>query len=340
MAWESAAEKARTGDLTAAQARKVLAEIVAASSGESLTTHTVESWFAEWMKNKAAGASANTILRYRQVARDFLQHLGERSRKSLAGVTPNDIVSFRDKLHSEGRAASTCNTVVKKILSVPFEAARKQGYIPTNPVAAVELVKERMHEEGKEPFTRPEIVSLLKHSDGDWHGAILFAVTTGQRLGDVTNLTHDLIDLKNWKATIRTQKTSEKVTVFIHDDFAEWLSKQPKGVGSNPVFPSLAGKKVNGAHGLSLQFRGIMQKAKIKERVIEAGGDKGRTRNSKGFHSFRHTFTSDLANAGVSPEIRQKLTGHRDSKVHARYTHLDLKTLKKATAKLPRLRKS
>jgi hypothetical protein len=46
-----------------------------------------------------------------------------------------------DKLRSEGRAVSTCNMVVKKVLSVPFEAARKMGYLPTNPVAAVDLLK-------------------------------------------------------------------------------------------------------------------------------------------------------------------------------------------------------
>ena len=104
--------------------------------------YSVEGWMKEWLANKTGGASENTMLRYRQVVRDFLASLGSRAKASLAGVSPGDIVSFRDKLRSEGRAVSTCNMVVKKILSVPFEAARKMGYIPTNPVAAVDLLGE------------------------------------------------------------------------------------------------------------------------------------------------------------------------------------------------------
>ncbi len=44
-------------------------------------------------------------------------------------------------------------------------------------------------------------------------------------------------------------------------------------------------------------------------RVVTRQG-KGRASNSKTFHGLRHSFISGLANAGVSPEIRQKLAGH------------------------------
>jgi integrase len=337
MEWESAAQKARSGELTVAQARKVLAEIVASSTGESLNNYTVESWLSYWIENKAGSASENTMHRYRQVTRDFLHHLGGRSSKSLAGVSPKDVVSFRDSLYNEGRAASTCNTVVKKILSVPFESARKLGYIPTNPVSAVDLLKTKRDSSPKEPFSRGEVSALLKHAEGDWYGAIILAVTSGQRLGDITNLRYSSLDLKGRTALIQTQKTGEQVTVMLQPDFMIWIEGRPIGIGMAPIFPSLVCKKINGAHGLSQQFRKIMETAEITEKVTKAKGSKGRTRNSKGFHSFRHTFTSNLANAGVSAEIRQVLSGHRDPKVHAKYTHLDQETMREAAAKLPRL---
>ena len=66
-------EKARRKELTAAQARKVLAELVATSSGEELTFHSVEDWLADWLSNKAGSASARTMDRYRQIVRDFLR---------------------------------------------------------------------------------------------------------------------------------------------------------------------------------------------------------------------------------------------------------------------------
>jgi hypothetical protein len=61
LAWEGASEKARRKELTAAQARKVLAELVAASSGEELTFHSVEDWLTGWLSNKAGSASARTM---------------------------------------------------------------------------------------------------------------------------------------------------------------------------------------------------------------------------------------------------------------------------------------
>ena len=48
-------------------------------------------------------------------------------------------------------------------------------------------------------------------------------------------------------------------------------------------------------------------------------------------------FISQLANAGVASEIRQKLAGHASSAVHGIYTHHEIETLRAAVEKLPRL---
>lgn len=340
--WEEAAGQARKGSLTAAQARKVLAEMVLISSGEALTSYTVEKWLNEWLGNKAGGSSDNTMLRYRQVVRDFLTSMGSRAKSSLVGVTPGDIVSFRDSLRANGRAVSTCNMVVKKILSVPFEAARRLGYIPTNPVAAVDLLKDKKEERksGREPFSQSEVASLIgaTGAKSDWRGAIILAATTGLRLGDVANLTWASIDKESGLLHVETEKTGAVVTLPAHSDFVEWLKDRTRGIGKAPVFPLLAGKNIGGNRGLSSQFRDIIVSAKITGRVVEKHGKKGRTRHSKGFHSLRHTFVSGLANAGVASDIRQKLAGHADAKVHAGYTHHEIETLRLAVAKLPSLK--
>jgi hypothetical protein len=55
--------------LTAAQAGKVIAEMVAISSGETMSFYTVETWLA----NKGGGTPNATVLRYRQVIRANLR---------------------------------------------------------------------------------------------------------------------------------------------------------------------------------------------------------------------------------------------------------------------------
>lgn len=335
--WEDAARRGRKNELTAAQARKVLAEIVELSTGESLTHYTAASWLKEWLAVKSASATESTMTRYKQVIRDFESCLGPRASAPLPSITPGDVSKFRDQLHKAGRAPSTCNMVIKKILSVPFEDARRRGYILSNPVQGVDAIKGRGAEAqaGREPFTTAEIDQLLACAEGDWRGAILCAVTTGLRLGDVTRLPWDAYSEKARTLSVTTQKTGASVVVPIHPDFAAWLSGCERGIGKAFIFTTLAGQPIGGNRGLSMQFRKIVEKAKITERVIERKG-KGRTGHSKGFHSLRHTFVSELANAGVASDLRQKLAGHADERVHRGYTHHELETFRAAIAKLPR----
>ena len=336
--WEKAASKARSGNLTAAQARKVLAEMVTISSGETLISFTAEKWLNEWLENTNGSASENTMLRYRQVVRDFLASMGARAKSNLAGVAPGDILRFRDALRKEGRAVSSVNVVVKKILSIPFESARKQGYIPTNPVAAVKPLKdkEESRKAGREKFTPEEVkkLAIAAGEKSDWRGAILLAATTGLRLGDVANLTWAGIDNESGLIRVETQKTDAIVELPLHPDFAAWLATATQGIGKAPVFPSLAARYTGGRRGLSADFRGIMKSAEIVSRSVERKGE-GRTTFAKGFHSLRHTYISGLANAGVASDIRQKLAGHADAKVHAGYSHHERETLRDAVAKLP-----
>ena len=101
------------------------------------------------------------------------------------------------------------------------------------------------------------------------------------------------------------------------------------------MFPSLADKDTGGKHGLSGRFAAIMEKARIEGKRTQAGG--GRTLSSLSFHSLRHSFNSAMANAGVSSELRQKLTGHASAKMNAQYTHHELEELRAAVSVIPRI---
>jgi integrase len=321
--------------LTAAQARKVIAEMVAISSGETLSFYTVRGWLNEWLTNKVGVVSERMLVRYRQVVRDFLTHLGSRAEASITSVSPGDIISFRNKLREEGRSVSTCNGV-KNVLSVPFEAARKLGLSPSTRCLPWSFSRNRSTKSGREPFTAQEVARLVESAKADWRGAVLLAATTGLRLADVANLCWECVDMEHGLLRIETRKTGRLVVLPIHPDFATWLSGRPRGIGKAPVFPELAGKRIAGDRGLSVQFREIATKAGIMGRVVTREG-KGRTTNSKTFHGLRHSFISLLANAGVAPELRQRLAGHSSAAAHGLYTHHEIETLRGAIAKLPRL---
>src|SRR5439155_529794 len=181
--------------------------------------------------------------------------------------------------------------------------------------------------------------ALIDNARGDWRGAILCAFYTGLRLRDVTELQWNAINWKEQKITVTTRKTRKDVIIPIHPRFGTWLKQQTRGIGKAPVFPTLAGKSGGGKSGLSMQFRRIMERAKIKGRLLREATGEGRSQSSLTFHSLRHSFNSAMANAGVASEIRQKLTGHASARMNARYTHHEIEELRAAVAVIPRLEK-
>ena len=336
--WGAAAEKARAGKLYAAQARRVLAEILTEATGDALTEFSVAEWFKQFLAEKKGSATTATMARYKQVLDDFEKAIGAKSKGPLAAVTVGHLVAYRDKLREEGRSASTVNQTVRKILAVPFSAALRLGYITINPCAGVAPIKDREETRGRgrEAFTAKEIGALLKAAKGkDWEGMILLAATTGLRLGDAARITWANFDMTAGLLTVETRKTETVVRLPLHADFHQWLKKRTRGIGKAPIFPDLEKLKISGRNGLSAGFKAIMDKARIRPKAFALSGA-GRTFYSKGFHSLRHTFVSDLANAGVAVDLRQKLAGHADARVHAGYTHHQIETLRAAVDMLPR----
>ena len=88
-----------------------------------------------------------------------------------------------------------------------------------------------------------------------------------------------------------------------------------------------------GTFWLSEGFKRIVVNAGLDLQTVKGTGV--RSVSKRTFHALRHSFTSALANAGVSPELRMKLTGHKLAEIHRGYTHLELETLKDAIKKLP-----
>ena len=64
-------------------------------------------------------------------------------------------------------------------------------------------------------------------------------------------------------------------------------------------------------------------------------GSKGRKTWTLSFYSLRHALVREMANAGVSQEIRQHFAGHASAEMNAKYTHHELAPLRAAIATIP-----
>lgn len=341
MEWEAAGKAGRAGRLIESQCRKVIAEIYEQATHKPLHFRTVRSWLAGWIEDKKhEKASERTLLKYEQIAKEFLAHLGQRADAALNEIVDDDVKSFRNALARSGHSASTVNGAIK-ILHSPFHLAHAKGYIAADPCAGVGLVDDDADIE-KDVFTPEQIGALVAEAQGDWKGAIIAGYYTGLRLKDVTELRWESVDPGLTKLELvprktRRKKKNRKVVLPIHPVFAQWLKKQTRGIGKAPVFPTLAGKSGGGKSGLSMQFKRIMERANIQGRILRERKGEGRSQSSLSFHSLRHSFNSALANADVAQEIRQKLTGHASAAMNEVYTHTELEPLRRAIAKLPRI---
>ena len=331
---------AKAGTLTEQSVKKILSEILERTTGEPLHNFTASAWLNEWIAGKVGASSPRTLMKYRQIVGEFTEHLAKRANLNLAAISTRDVRAFRDSLTKAGHSPSTTNGAMK-VLAGPFNAAWRLGYITMNPCAGVESLRDDVDTE-KDVFTPEQVGLLLEASQGDWVGAILAAYTTGLRLRDVADLKWEAFDFDNGIVRVRTGKTGAVVVLPMHPDFTGWLSKQTRGIGKATIFPSLFGKSGAGKSGLSMAFKRIMEKAGIAGRTLRARTENsaGRTQSSLSFHSLRHSFNYAMANAGVSQEIRQKLTGHATAKMNTKYTHHELAPLRAAIITIPSARPS
>jgi integrase len=333
---EIAENNAKAGILTERAAKKLIADIVERTTGETLHNHTVSNWLTEWQAGKADAKGKSTAERYAQVVREFLDSLGTRSKLALTHITPKDIRVYRDAQLAAGTSNNTANDAVG-IVSTAFNAALRQGYITNNPCTAVEDLPEETAE--RSTFTTEQVAGLVSNAKGDWKGAIIFAFYTGARLGDVANMTWTAIDLEKRLITFtpsKTKRSRKTLVIPLHADLERVLLEKP-GVGKAFLFPSLAGRGTGGKTGLSGQFAKVMGAAGIVG-TITRHTKEGRANNSLSFHSFRHSFNSAMANAEISQEVRMRLTGHSSSEMNKTYTHHELEPLRVAIEAIPCLK--
>ena len=344
-------EEAEIGNATESHLRKLLADMSERVNQSRMVFKAADVFLNDWIARAEKTKSSGTYERYSGIVKNFLKSLGAKSKAKLADITVNDIQKFIEWRLENGRNPSTVRTDCK-ILNAPFALALRQGLTLTNPVAAAEIPEGA--KESRSPFSREQVGDLLKACDRlaatavkededpkvwkEWKTCILVGFYTGLRLGDAVGIPLTAFDTDKHVLKLRPQKTSRKkrdLIIPLHPQLEKHVLDTPVEDDDGPLCPTLAKRKVSGKYGLSIQFHKIMAEAAIKQETIEAGGKAGHEFNKFTFHSLRHSFISEMANAGIAPDVRKLLSGHSDDRSHAVYTHTQIDTLRSAVTKLP-----
>ncbi len=138
----------------------------------------------------------------------------------------------------------------------------------------------------------------------------LLLLRTGMRIGELLSLRVNDVDLIERVVKIyKGEKNSVGRVVYLCDDAAQALSSWLKKRNDQKSYLFYGLKGGLGYTAVLEQFRSVLAKAGLS--------DKGYT-----LHCLRHTFATDLLNAGMRLECLQQLLGHASIEVTRIYARL------------------
>ena len=328
----------------AAHVREVCLDFHREATGEAMPETSLKAFAESWVTTKRGEISDGTLTFYKNTVKRLLEHLGEKAAADINFITKADIVGLRDALAAE-LSASTARHILKGVKMV-FRAARLEGYLTYDPAEAVNFTRKATPgQKARRPFTVEEIGKILAACDQEWRGLVVFALHTGQRLGDLARLTWGTVDEAHGSLHLTPRKTRARITIPLSADIKVFLKENPTPPRlppeGAPLFPKAhrivrdSGK----VSTLSLQFTNILASVGLREPVKHKSTGKGRAAErdvaSVSFHSLRHTAVSMLKAAGVPDATVMALVGHETLAMSSHYTHVGKESLESAVASLP-----
>ncbi len=182
---------------------------------------------------------------------------------------------------------------------------------------------------------------------------ILMMMFTGCRCGDASLMKWDAVNLAANTITFKPHKTAESsgvvVSLPLHPMLKEGLLEATEWKRDAYIMPDIANRYSYNRTGIYKTIQKIVSCATGLEITMKSEDNKGNGRSKKdegdkvtarqaaqyGAHSFRHTFVSFCASAGVPLAIVQQIVGHGSPAMTEHYFNASKEAKEKAIAALP-----
>lgn len=311
---------------------------------------TTETLIREYLTSQQDLLSATYLYSQKVHLRHLVKHLGELAKKPCGKITFRDLDAYLKKRLSERHP----HTAERERITIRqfFHWLATQGYLKESPalkllpikggmdqppfrtISEIELIQQRgglTEEEGFDLwnclYLKPEEIAqllVLVKSQADWScGYLLHAIPayTGMRRGEVIRLKWIDVDLSQEFLYARSRKQSRRKTetvrrIDLHPElkeiFTTWKKLRPSGqyVISDPEsLQPLTGYEAN--RQFWLPMRGSTWCLHRRRNLFKIG-----------FHTYRHSFASNLAGAGVDQRVIDEWMGHQTDAMRKRYRHL------------------
>ena len=243
----------------------------------------------------------------------FLQFYGASGKSDIARMERSDLEAFIEHEQNRGLYISTVRTRMASLIAF-LHFLMEQDILP--PSLLKRTIKLKLPETLPRAIHPKDVKKLLSVIDKVRDRAlILLLLRTGIRIGEALSLTLNDIDMRDKKVHLHQgEKNSMGRVVYLsHDAYfglKRWFSVRDK-------------KKEVIFYGQGRQSMCYSSARSLFVKYINKAG-----LHNKGYtvHCLRHTFASELLNAGMRLEVLQQLLGHQDIEVTRRYARLTDRT--------------
>ncbi len=223
----------------------------------------------------------------------------------LAEITPKLIVEYKNGRYAAGLKPASINRELANLKKAFNLAVREWEWCRDNPVSRVSM--ERENNQRDRWLTFDEEARLLRVCAPWLRELVIFALHTGMRMGEILEQTWRWVDFSRRTITVFRSKNGERRTIPMNQTVLSVLKEKAKlrSLKTELVFCSKVFTPLEAGH-LRRSFRLALRKAEIEDFH---------------FHDLRHTFATNLVQAGVDLYKVQRLLGHKSPVMTQRYAH-------------------
>ena len=256
---------------------------------------------------------ATTVENAYTTIHSFLTHLYNTTRRSLRELTRSDLEAFVE--HEQDRGLKRSSVRLKLVTLRAFiRFLIEQEDLPPEILSRTLTIKlPEALPRAIDPSDVKEFLSVVTRVRD--RALFLLLLRSGLRIGELLSTKLTEVNVQDNKIMVyQAPKTFTGRVVYFSDDAKQaleaWLEE--RNPDTEYLFYGYGGRIMSygGARAIFVKY------------VKKAGlADKGYT-----IHCLRHTFASELLNAGMRLECLQKLLGHTNAEVTRRYARLTDKT--------------
>ena len=272
--------------------------------------------------------------------------------KRLSEISPDTLENHMGNMQDQGLSARTAN-FTRQIANAFMNWCKRTGRLESNPLSVVGKLDERKDRRRvRRPLTDEELAVLLDtvepYGRKAWY---MTAALAGLRKSDMQRLIWADIDFQANTITIREGKSGRVDIIPMHPQLAEELKRRKEESRALPnakVFPETV---VNLTRQRDFLRAGLAREEVVTDEngepiMIGKRNPRPKTRivtyDEEGreidLHAMRTTLGTNLARAGVAPQLCQKILRHADYKTTLKhYTVLGIADTSKAINQLPNI---